>query len=158
MIFTDASAQGWALIWGIPRFQAPGLVQYRLQAPCPLFGAQGSNVSSTSLGSIVPVPPGNDCYGQHCCSALYIYQQAGGGAHSRSLLRLVVDIFLWIHTGHSGRRNNTDSPMVAISNVVSTLGKNVCESTLNSAIAFVRLGRIVVHLHAWRLSCSTSKQ
>ena len=64
---------------------------------------------------------------------------SGGGKHSRSLLPRIVDIFLWILTGHSGR-------------------KTVCGSTLNNAIALVHLGRIVVHLHAWRLSCSTSKQ
>ena len=81
-LFTDASTQGGALTWGIPRVRVPGPVQtdfgyldpYRLQAPYQLSGAQGGSLCPTALGPSAPGPPGYDRYGQFDSS--FVYQQA----------------------------------------------------------------------------------
>ena len=71
-IFTDASTQGGALTWGIPRFGY--LDPYRLQAPYQLPGAQGGSLCPTELGPSAPGPPGHDRYGKFDSS--FVYQQA----------------------------------------------------------------------------------
>ena len=69
------------------------------------FGAQGGNVGPSTLDCSITGPPSYDHYRQYqCCS---LYQQTGwdpfprpvaAGTHSHSLLRLVVDLFLWLQT------------------------------------------------------------
>ena len=71
---------------------------FRTRAPHQCTGAQGGNIGPQSLGYSITGPSCFDCYRQyHCCSFVtYINNQ--GGTHSHLLLRLVVDLFLWLQT------------------------------------------------------------
>ena len=60
-----------------------------------LFGAQGGILRFASLDSSATEPPGHDCYGQQNSSVLY---QQAGWTRSYSLLRLVVELFLGLHS------------------------------------------------------------
>ena len=68
---------------------------YRPQAPHQLCGVQGGYLCPTALGSSASGPPGHDRHGQFDGS--FIYQQAGG-TRSPTLLRLTVDLFLWLES------------------------------------------------------------
>ena len=81
--------RGVVPIWGIPRFQAPGLVQ---TVGSTSIGSQGGHNSSVPMGSSAHGLPGYGCYEQHYSSV--IYQQT----HSHSLLHLILELFLWLHT------------------------------------------------------------
>ena len=68
---------------------------FRTRAPRQCAGAQGSYIGPPSLGYSITGPSCFDHYRQyHCCS---LHQQIGWD-HSHLLLRLVVDLFLWLHT------------------------------------------------------------
>ena len=60
---------------------------FRTRAPHQCTGAQGGNIGPQSLGYSITGPSCFDCY---------INKQ--GGTHSHLLLRLVVDLFLWLQT------------------------------------------------------------
>ena len=76
---------------GFPDFRYLDL--YRPQAPYQLSGAQGGNLCPTALGSSAPGPPGYDRHRQFDSSFIY---QKQGGTRSPTLLRLTVDLFLWL--------------------------------------------------------------
>ena len=71
---------------------------FQTRAPHQCTGAQGGNIGNQSLGYSITGPSCFDCYRQyHCCSFVtYINKQ--GGTQSHLLLRLVVDLFLWLQT------------------------------------------------------------
>ena len=68
---------------------------YRPQAPHQLSGAQGGYLRPTALGSSASGPPGHGCHGQF--DSGFIYQKQGG-TRSTSLLRLTVELFLWLES------------------------------------------------------------
>ena len=68
---------------------------HRPQAPHELSGVQSGYSCPTALGSSASGPPGHGRHGQFDSS--FIYQQAGG-PHSPTLLRLAVDLFLWLES------------------------------------------------------------
>ena len=80
-----------ALIWGIPDFGY--LDPYRPQAPYQLSGAQGGSLCPTALGPSAPGLPGYDRYRQFDSS--FVYQQTRR-THSLTLLRLTVELLLWL--------------------------------------------------------------
>ena len=72
--------------------------QFRMRAPHQFVGAEGSNIGPQTLGCSITGPSCYDHYRQyHCCS---LYQQQGG-THSHTLLRLEVDLFLWLDSGYN---------------------------------------------------------
>ena len=91
--FQTPPPRGGALTWGFPDFGY--LDPFRPQAPHQFFGAEGGNSFPTALGSSAPRPPGYDCCGQFDSSFLH---QQQGGTHSPTLLRLTVELFLWLET------------------------------------------------------------
>ena len=66
---------------------------YRPQTPYQLSGAQGGSLCPTALGPSAPGLPGYDRYG-HSIVVSYIKKQ--GGTRSPTLLRLTVELLLWL--------------------------------------------------------------
>ena len=73
---------------GFPDFGS--LDPYRPQAPYQLSGAQGGSLCPTALGPSAPGPPGYDPYGQ------FDSTNKQGGTRSPTLLRLTVELLLWL--------------------------------------------------------------
>ena len=96
-IFMDASTQGWGGHMCIPRFQ--DLDPFRWPVPHQHFGAQGRNFG-LALHHWVSVLRGHQVMiaTDNTAVVSYISKQGQRGTHSRSLLHLVVDLFLWLQT------------------------------------------------------------
>ena len=82
-----------APIWLIPRFLAPGLIQ--TAGSLSAVGSQGSNVSSAPLGSRLQ---GGQVMIATDKSTVVFPISSSRGTHSHSLLRLVVEQFLWLQS------------------------------------------------------------
>ena len=67
----------------------------RKRAPHQCTGAQGTNIGPQSLGYSITGPSCFNCCRQHHCCSLH---QQTRWTHSHVLLRLVVDLFLWLQT------------------------------------------------------------
>ena len=73
------------------------MVPFRTRAPHQCTGAQGGNIGPQSLGYSIAGPSCFDCFAADNTTVVaYINKQ--GGTHSHLLLRLVVDLFLWLQT------------------------------------------------------------
>ena len=79
----------------------------RPQAPHQCVGAQGGNVDPPTLNLSISGPSGFMIATDNTTVVAYINKQ--GGTHSHTLLRLVVDLFLWLQShdiAHLGQTNS----------------------------------------------------
>ena len=92
---------------------------YRPQAPHQLSGAQGGYLRPTAFGSSASGPPGHCRHGQF--NSGFINKQ--GGTRSTSLLRLTVELFLWLESQDTrqGRSMYMFPPFPLLSKVVQKI-------------------------------------
>ena len=82
----------WVPIWGFPDFG--NLDPFRPQAPYQLFGTKVVIFWTPSLGSIAT---GHQVMIATDNTTVLSYFNKQGGTHFHTLLRLAVDLFLWLH-------------------------------------------------------------
>ena len=131
---------------------------FRTRAPHQCTGAQGGNIGPQSLGYSITWPSCFDCC-SHTTVVAYINKQ--GDTHSHLLLRLVVDLFLWLQTQDiTLRARHILGCLNVIADRLSRPNQPIMtEWSLHPEVMnLIFLSGKSYHLHAWRLLCSTTKQ